>query len=156
MDFSSWNMRRRLIDKDFRADLEANIECGPFDGGCVIVAQALKAVIGGEIVGLVDKDDTVGHAVVHLDGKLWDYDGPMPSEAFIARFNRLEAPWKCVGYRKFRDTDLELAYRDDELVGRLVELFRRMMPDLARQEVPSSARDEDPQHTDYTPRFGPS
>jgi len=156
MDFSSWNMRRRLIDKDFRADLEATIECGPFDGGCVIVAQALKAVIGGEIVGLVDKDDAVGHAVILLDGKLWDYDGPMPPVAFIARFNRLEAPWKCVGYRTFHENDLELAYRDDELVRRLVKLFRRMMPDLARQKVQSSTLDEESQHTVYTPRLGPS
>lgn len=156
MDLRSWNMRRRLIDKDFRADLEATIECGPFDGGCVIVAQALKSVIGGEIVGLVNKDDTVGHAVVLLDGQLWDYDGPMPPVAFIARFNRLEAPWKCVGYRTFHENDLELAYRDDELVGRLVELFRRMIPVWARQELQLSTRDKDPQHTDYSPRFGPS
>lgn len=156
MDLRNWNMRRRLIDEDFCADLEATIECGPFDGGCVIVAQALKAVIGGEIVGLVNKDNTVGHAVVLLDGQLWDYDGPMPPEAFIARFNRLEAPWKCVGYRAFQQNDLELAYRDDELVGRLVELFRQMMPGLAKQEVRSSTLDEDLQNTDYVPRLGPS
>lgn len=134
MDFRSWNMRRRLINEDFCAELEATIGCGPFDGGCVIVAQALKSVIGGEIVGLMDKDDTVGHAVVFLDGQLWDYDGPMPPAAFIARFNRLEAPWKCVGYRMFRENDLELAYRDDELVERLTRLFSRMMPHLNQSE----------------------
>lgn len=154
MDFRSWNMRRILIDEDFRADLEATIDCGPFDGGCVIVAQALKSVIGGEIVGLVDKNDEVGHAVVLLDGQLWDYDGPMPPKAFIARFNRLEAPWKCVGYRKFHDNDLELAYRDDALVERLTTSFRRMMPHLAQSKV--RTLDEEPQRTDYAPMHGPS
>lgn len=143
MDFRSWNMRRKLIDEDFQSALQSAIDCGPFDGGCVIVAQALKLVIGGEIFGLVDENDAVGHAVVLLDEKLWDYDGPLPPAAFIARFNHLETPWQCVGYRKFYDNDLELAYRDEALVERLVALFHRMMPHMARQEACSSNIDEE-------------
>jgi hypothetical protein len=154
MNFRSWNMQRKLIDEEFHSDLQATIDCGPFDGGCVIVAQALKSVIGGELFGLVNENDEVGHAVVLLDGKLWDYDGPMPPAAFIARFNCLEAPWKCVGYRKFQDHDLELAYRDEALVERVVTLFHRMMPHLARPEAFSFHTDEDMQNSAYARKLG--
>lgn len=134
MNISDWNKRRRRIHRRFYGDLVPTAECGAFDGGCVVVAQALHAVIGGEIVVLVRENGNADHAAVFLDGMLWDYDGPLPPSKFIKRFIETELgvglPFTCVGFRTIREGDLKNAYRDDALAGRLSDLFLEMLPEF--------------------------
>lgn len=140
MDVREWQSLRGLIHDEFYADLLHSGECGPFDGGCVVVAEALQRIVGGEIVVLVRGDDRADHAVVSKDGKLWDYDGPMPPASFIARFNREElshASWSCVGYRPIRSGDLPNAIRDEALVTRLAGLFEKMLSPGKESIAPS-------------------
>jgi hypothetical protein len=126
MNVREWQALRRLVHEDFYNDLITTADCGAFDGGCVVVAEALQRVIGGEIVVLVREDESADHAAVLCQGKLWDYNGPMLPRQFIARFNRAERA-NTVGYRPIQDEDLREAYRDEELAARLVEKFRAML-----------------------------
>lgn len=133
MNVREWMALRRTIHDDFYDDLVETSGCGAFDGGCVVVAQALQRVIGGDVVVLVRADDQADHAAVLSDGKLWDYDGPLTPSKFIDRLNRTElssTPWRCVGYRVLHENDLPEAYRDDVLEGRLADLFRRILPGM--------------------------
>jgi hypothetical protein len=137
MNVREWQSLRRLVHEDFYDDLVETAGCGAFDGGCLVVAEALRKVIGGEIVVLVRDDGMADHAAVLFEGKLWDYYGPMFPGQFIARFNRAEAvhsPWICIGYRPIHVADLEGAYRDDDLADRLASKFRVMLgvPDHQR------------------------
>ncbi|NTF18083.1 hypothetical protein G6L37_06670 [Agrobacterium rubi] len=140
MNTREWLYRRRVIDDAFYADLVDTARCGPFDGGCVVVAQALQSVIGGQIVVLTrDTDGSGDHAAVLLDGRLWDYDGPMEAERFIRRFERNElkaAGWGCSGYRPFHDGDLDEAFRDEELRERLAGLLREILPEFVAVYTP--------------------
>jgi len=51
---------------------------GPFDGGCVVYAEALKAVFGGVIVSLIKSNDTADHAAVLINDTVYDYEGGLP------------------------------------------------------------------------------
>ena len=62
MNVQQWKAATRLIEEAFYEALVDNTDCGPFDGGCLLVAQALKRVIGGEIYVIVDRNDTADHA----------------------------------------------------------------------------------------------
>jgi len=131
MDSQTWNERLNLIDSEFYADFDKTLKCGPFDGGCVIVAQALKQAFGGEIVVLVNEEGVADHAVLLRDDMLWDYDGPLEPKKFIARFNDLEIPYSpAADYRPIQEGDLDEAYRDDELAARLSILFKKAAPEL--------------------------
>lgn len=123
---TAWKRAIRAIHDRLYADLVGSAGCGAFDGGCLVVARALQRVIGGEIKVLVRADDTADHAVVEHDGRLWDYDGPLPPAPFIARFNRT-AGARCVTVRPLRAGDLAEAHRDDALVGRLADLLRQAL-----------------------------
>lgn len=139
MNVREWNARRKDIHEAFYEDLVGTARCGPFDGGCVVVAEALHSVIGGEIVVLVRSGtDRADHAAVLLDGKLWDFDGPLAPTAFIRRYERTELchMQSCSGYRPIRDGDLEEAYRDPDLRDRLSAMFREMLPEFAEQARP--------------------
>lgn len=130
MDVAEWEGRIEAIHEQFYEQIVGTAECGPFDGGCVVTAQALQRVIGGEIVVLIRANDQADHAVVLKDDQLWDFDGPLPPDAFIQRFNATELsgmPFQCVSYRPIRDADLEKAYRGDELVEKLETLFRQAL-----------------------------
>jgi hypothetical protein len=136
MNVREWKALRKLIHDDFYTDLVTTSECGAFDGGCLVVAQALQKIIGGDIVVIVREDDTADHAAVLRDGKLWDYAGPLPPIPFISRLNLTELrhlPWICTGYRPIESHDLKDAYRDDELAERLAEKFRLMLPGLSEE-----------------------
>lgn len=131
MNVREWHVLLKSIHEQFYEDLVGAADCGAFDGGCLVVAQVLQRVIGGQLVVLVRETDVADHAAVWKDGKLWDYAGPMVPGLFIQRFNRTEArhtPWSVVGFRDIRADDLPDAHREDPLVARLAELFRRMLP----------------------------
>lgn len=130
MDITEWEERIEAIHEEFYEKIVGTAECGPFDGGCVVTAQALHKVIGGEIMVLVRANDQADHAVVLKEDQLWDFDGPLPPDAFIQRFNATELsgmPFQCVSFRPIRNNDLDNAYRGDELVKKLESLFRQVL-----------------------------
>lgn len=97
-------------------------DCGPFDGGCVVFAQALQRVIGGDIVVLTRSNGQGDHAAVEYCGQLYDADGPLPPAEFIERFARNEFA-NVTGYRMMHPGDLREAVRDSSLEDRLVGIF---------------------------------
>lgn len=105
-------------------DVLDEVGCGPFDGGCLLVAKALQKIHGGEIVVLVDKNDRAQHAAVMLpNGKLIDHDGAAFPEKFIRRFEKNEIA-KITGTRGFKNSDLPTAARDFHLVPKLVSALK--------------------------------
>jgi hypothetical protein len=76
MEIAEWEKRIEAIHEEFYEQIVGTTECGPFDGGCVVTAQALQKVIGGEIMVLIRSNDRADHAVVLKDDLLWDFDGP--------------------------------------------------------------------------------
>ncbi|NTF17649.1 hypothetical protein G6L37_04500 [Agrobacterium rubi] len=145
LDSDEWNTRLSRADKKIRHMLESAHGCGPFDGGCLIVAQALQAATGGELVVLVDRYDEALHAAIMKDGQLWDYDGPMFPEAFLHRYNNLveEEKYLLVRHREFRDYDLMEAMENDALALRMSVLFRGVLPPELRTgdwQVPALKR----------------
>lgn len=131
MKLREWNSRRRAIVDLFYEKMFAAYRCGPFDGGCAIVANALHQVIGGDIMVLTrDTDGTADHAVVLKDGLLWDFDGPRRPAEFVRRYERMELclrSWGCDGYRPIVEGDLPDAPRDPVLETELAELFASML-----------------------------
>ena len=126
MHIHQWLVIRAPIHETFYDILVSTAGCGAFDGGCLVVARALQRVIGGKLVVLTRADDTADHAAIEIDGKLWDYDGPLTPRHFINRFNRTEmrhTPFSCIGYRDIRDGDLPNAVRDDALETKLAAVF---------------------------------
>ena len=97
-------------------------DCGPFDGGCVLVAQALQKIHGGDIVVLINDRGNADHAAVKLGNTLIDYDGPLPVEKFIKRFEKNEHV-KIKGIRPMKDSDLPEATRNQSLLPKIVNLL---------------------------------
>ena len=97
---------------------------GPFDGGCVVYAEALKAVFGGVIVSLIKSNDAADHAAVLINDTVYDYEGGLPKDQFIDRFNRHEMA-QVIGIRAFRESDLCEAPRNDKAVDELVVIFKQ-------------------------------
>lgn len=133
---TDWEEQISSIRDRVYVDLGTTVGCGPFDGGCLIVAGALQSVIGGDLVVLVRPNGFADHAAVLKDGQLWDFAGPLPPAKFIARFNKSELA-ECAGFRPINDdTDLidarELA--DNSLQDRLAGLFAEVLPDIAVEQ----------------------
>jgi hypothetical protein len=99
-------------------------DCGPFDGGCVLVAQALQKIHGGDIVVLINDRGNADHAAVKLGNTLIDYDGPLPVEKFIKRFEKNEHV-KIKGIRPMKDSDLPEATRNQSLLPKIVNLLSK-------------------------------
>ncbi|GCD60004.1 hypothetical protein NBRC3280_2548 [Acetobacter pasteurianus NBRC 3280] len=130
---ANWEERIYSIRDSVYVDLVTTVGCGPFDGGCLIVAGALQSVIGGDLVVLVRPNGFAEHAAILKDGQLWDFSGPLPPAKFISRFNKSELT-ECAGFRPINDdTDLiearEIA--DNSLQDRLAGLFAEVLPDIA-------------------------
>ncbi len=130
MTAKTWSARLRLIEGAFLREMEKAIGCGPFNGGCLIVAQAIHSVIGGEICVLVDKDDYALHAVVMKDGMLWDYDGPLAPTAFLERYNGCveNSVYLCATHRPLEGYDLTEAMENEVLAKRLAKMIRYILP----------------------------
>lgn len=106
---------RRAIDETFYALLVGELDCGPFDGGCVVVALALVEIFGGEVMVLVREDGIADHAVARIGDQLVDWDGPETGGKLLERFNHAEMA-SCVGWRPMEDRDLGNAPRNPEVV----------------------------------------
>lgn len=112
------------------------IDCGPFDGGCVLMARAIQLAYGGEMVILngtsisCPNEKVIGqHAVVLLPNNVMvDADGPLSIKKFIIRYNQNEY-CKITGHHKFNDKkDLLDAPRNEKLsikISKLIE-FKRL------------------------------
>jgi cytidylate kinase len=100
-----------------------NIGAGPFDGGCVVVAQALQKIHGGELMALVRNDGTADHAVVQKGNTMYDFDGPGTQEEVVSRFEKNEGT-RIAEVRKLRMTDLPDAPRNSELAKQIASLMK--------------------------------
>lgn len=118
MQNDDWQIRIETIQDRFYNEIVSSIDCGPFDGGCVVVANALQSVIGGSVVVLTRSNGRADHAAVELNGLLYDFDGPLPPNDFLDRFNSSELA-EATGYRAIQDGDLPNAARDAGLTDRL-------------------------------------
>lgn len=107
-------------------------DAGPFDGGCVVFAQALQLKYGGDIVVLVGTPNknvdrlTALHAMLHLNNQLIDADGAAESSTAIERFinNELKYAGGTVNsVRPIEPQDLPDAPRDTELAQKIAELL---------------------------------
>lgn len=92
----------------------------------MVFAQALRDVIGGEVVVLVNGHGRADHAVVHKDGLLYDFDGPLAPKAFMSRFSKNENV-DIQSWRPIAPGDLVEAVRDPQLQVRLQELLVRAL-----------------------------
>ena len=109
-----------------------NIGAGPFDGGCVVVAQALQKIHGGELMALVRNDGTADHAVVQKGNTMYDFDGPGTQEEVISRFEKNEGT-KIAEVRKLRMTDLPDAPRNSELAKQIASLMKEPVQEAVSQ-----------------------
>lgn len=103
-----------------------NIDSGPFDGGCVIFANALQAVYGGKVVVLVSNINIAEHAALLLGNILYDADGPATKAEFVKRFekNELVRGRHIIGIRDIKDSDLPDALRDMKLSTQIADLLK--------------------------------
>ena len=108
------------------------IGAGPFDGGCVVVAQALQRIHGGQVMGLVRKDGIVEHAVVQNGDTMYDFDGPGSVEEVIKRFESNERT-NITDVRPLQKTDLPDAPRDINVVEKLIPLLKDMVKEDVTQ-----------------------
>lgn len=98
--------------KDHCYNVLSNIlDCGPFDGGCVVVAMIIQRLCGGNIFVLTREDNTADHACVYLDGRLIDFENALEPEAFLVRFNETEQAC-TTAFRQMQKEDLSGAKRD--------------------------------------------
>lgn len=113
-------------------DLLVNtIGSGPFDGGCVIIAQAIQQLVGGDIVVLVGNTRPNGveqaqHAAVKIGDRLVDFDGVAPVTDFVRRFERNELAHtggEIAGIREIQPDDLPEAPRDAALAAKLARMM---------------------------------
>ena len=110
-----------------------NIGAGPFDGGCVVVAQALQLIHGGELMALVRNDGTADHAVVQKGNTMYDFDGPGTQEEVVSRFEKNEGT-RIAEVRKLRMTDLPDAPRNSELAKQIASLMKESVQEAKVEE----------------------
>lgn len=85
-------IRRTYIAKEFWDVLDNATGSGPFDGACLVCAQALKHAAGeGDIVRIFDTStNTTHHYGLRIGGTVYDFDGACDSRTWIQRFSRNE------------------------------------------------------------------
>ena len=115
----SWPGRNK--NKIYKLLVDAT-DSGPFDGGCVIFAQALQMKYGGDIFVLVNHKEQADHAAVKIGNVLIDADGPAEINAFVKRFERNERV-DIKSIRPIRTSDLSDAPRNIELAEKIAGLL---------------------------------
>jgi hypothetical protein len=129
--FGSFSIKNAV----YGAMLES-IDCGPFDGGCVVFAMALQRIYGGEVF-VIDGQTAQGpwgpltssgaqHAILRLpDGRYMDADGDGTACELVSRLNKNECFGRLVhkSTRPIEDEDLPDAPRDETLAGLLAALL---------------------------------
>jgi hypothetical protein len=119
-------------DKNLSEDVYSvldSYQCGPFDGGCVLVAQALQKIHGGNIVVLVDQNDQAQHAAVAVNDQLMDYSGATDPEQFVRKFEADERV-NIAGVRPIKPGDLpEAPSNDPQVIDQLVQVLSENFAD---------------------------
>ncbi len=126
---------KKLIvrNNDLYKIFHARTGTGPLDGGCVALALALQAVIGGKPHVLVGRHVIRGgemsptqaeHCVLKKGDKYWDGDGESTGERLIARWQADEGVI-VDAIRPLEDNDLPESPRDHVLVQELVDHLSR-------------------------------
>ncbi len=109
------------------------IDSGPFDGGCVIFAQALQLLYGGEIYVLIGKaqrivkNNSALHAFLKLGNTAIDADGPTDIGKLIERFQENElqhAGGYVTSIRPIEAFDLPDAPRNTQLAKKIATLLK--------------------------------
>ena len=122
----AWPFRNKAAVYDLLLD---NVGSGPFDGGCVVFAQALEIKFGGDIVVLVGRNtpnsmSVAQHAALQLNNTLVDADGAAEPQRFVQRFLHHEMPFGDISeIRPITDQDLPDASRDLQLAAEIAELL---------------------------------
>jgi len=131
-------------------------DCGPFDGGCVLVAQALQQIHGGDIVVLINDRGNADHAAVKIGNTLLDFDGPLPVEKFIKRFEKNEHV-KVTGIRPMKDSDLPDATRNQSLLPKIVDLLSNKKSKKVKEAKENiTNEDRHPNDRPYGPETKPT
>jgi hypothetical protein len=131
-------------------------DCGPFDGGCVLVAQALQQIHGGDIVVLINDRGNADHAAVKIGNTLLDFDGPLPVEKFIKRFEKNEHV-KVTGIRPMKDGDLPDATRNQSLLPKIVDLLSNKKSKKVKEAKENiTNEDRHPNDRPYGPETKPT
>lgn len=121
--------------------LYRNIDCGPFDGGCLVFAQALQRLHGGDVFVIEGRrpnslDDrempelTAQHAVLRLpDGRFGDADGFGGEQEVVNRFvvNECAFGLRDVRTRPLAAGDLPDAPANESLVAQVAAALRDQM-----------------------------
>ena len=111
--------------------LVSTVGSGPFDGGCVVLAQAIQKKYGGDIVVLVghaqhNTNEVAQHAAVKMGNLLVDFDGAFEPNEFIKRFERNELAHvggHITGVRPIQSGDLPDAPRDPAVSNSIAKLL---------------------------------
>ena len=131
-------------------------DCGPFDGGCVLVAQALQQIHGGDIVVLINDRGNADHAAVKIGNTLLDFDGPLSVEKFIKRFEKNEHV-KVTGIRPMKDGDLPDATRNQSLLPKIVDLLSNKKSKKVKEAKENITKeDRHPNDRPYGPETKPT
>lgn len=121
--------------------LSDRLGCGPFDGGCVAFAMALRQRLGGEVHVLINAHGRADHAVLCWEGRLIDMDGPASARGMVQRFQRLEGVTLRPGSRPIQPDDLPGASRAADVVDALAchlpkDLAARLRKPRVQDETP--------------------
>lgn len=120
------------------------IDCGPFDGGCLVFAMAMTKIYEGNVHVIVGKQNTHANSIaLHAifagkDGRFADADGWGTAEEVISRFVKNELPFgKCetMHLRPWQKEDLPDAPYNDGLVDRLAFEISNPAPYCRKKHV---------------------
>ena len=120
--------------------------CGPFDGACVLFAQALQIKYGGEIHVLLvagadsNHTDKADHAFLKLNDIYVDGCGAGSYARLLRNFNEAGFGYrKITGHRAICSDDLPDSPRDTIVANRIADLLPETLPCLrnANQDIPS-------------------
>ena len=122
-----WDMLTRSERTRLYGLLQERIQCGPFDGGCLVVARALQRVMGdGDIHVLIGRG-VAQHAVLSWGGMLIDAAGPRTPQKMLARFSKTELV-EVTTHRMMLPGDVPEAPCTDELVLLVVAALPADLP----------------------------
>lgn len=97
-------------------------DAGPFDGGCLTMAHAIKNAIGGELVSFVRADDFADHVAVKKGEYIYDADGFYNEKDAIKKFNKAEMA-NVVKIRPYKEGDVPNAPLDIDAAKRISQML---------------------------------
>lgn len=129
-----------------------HLDCGPFDGGCVLFASALQARFGGQIAVVVGRSvdapewsvPIAHHAVLMLGrDSFLDADGLACERSLLDRLQATEGVLAGVvftGVRAMQDGDLPECRRDPSLISGLAQVLGDWMSPIPKTASSRRAR----------------